>query len=87
MKSKTNVKGRIMLSITILLSIIMLIVAHDSRQTIKQLQYQVSNLKQKNYNDSTLLSEYQIGLDSFLHINPKAAEQFMHLIENENINE
>lgn len=36
------------------------------------------------YNDSVLVSEYQRGLDTFMKVNPKAAEQFMELIEKVN---
>ena len=57
---------------------------HTATDNVKRLNIEVQNVRELKYNDSVLVSEYQAGLDSFMTINPKAAEEFMHLIESEN---
>ena len=54
------------------------------KEQVDQMNSYISDIEQMKYNDSTLLNEYQNALDSFTTVNPKAAEQFMLLIENEN---
>ena len=55
----------------------------SQREKIQFLEIEVINLNDRNYNDSVLLSEYQAGLDSFMTTNPKAADEFMKLIEHQ----
>lgn len=84
---KRDLEKIVMITLIFLLSTaVLLMVAERNSQkdSIKTLKRHIINLEDRNYNDSTLLSEYQAGLDSFLNVNPKAAEEFMHLIENEN---
>jgi hypothetical protein len=45
------------------------------------LKNQVIDLKDRNYHDSTMLSEYQLGLEEFMDEDPMAAERFMKHVE------
>lgn len=89
MKSIATPVGLIIMSTVMLIGAVYLSSENKTqREQIKQLQNENNGLKSKiedlnerNYNDSTLLSEYQLGLDEFLDEDPIAAEKFMKHIE------
>jgi len=41
----------------------------------------LDTLKQRAYNDSILVSEYQEALDQYMEVDPKGADEFMRIIE------
>lgn len=57
---------------------------HTATDKIKALTIQVGDLREKNHNDSILVSEYQEALDQYMDIDPKAADEFMKLVEKVN---
>jgi hypothetical protein len=57
---------------------------HTATDKVKALTIQVGDLREKNYNDSILVSEYQQALDDYMEIEPKAADDFMKLVEKVN---
>ena len=84
---KKDLEKAIMITLIFLLSTaVLLMVAerNSQRDSIKTLKAKISSIEQTYHNDSTLVSEYQAGLDKFLHVNPVAAREFMYLIEHEN---
>ena len=56
-------------------------IIQDLEQENSALKIQVIDLSDKNYHDSTMLSEYQLGLEEFMEEDPMAAERFMKHIE------
>jgi hypothetical protein len=54
---------------------------HKANDEIKILITQVRDLREKNHNDSILVSEYQEALDEYIEIDPKAADQFIRIVE------
>lgn len=49
--------------------------------SVMHLEKQVVDLKDRNYHDSTMLSEYQEALYEYMEIDPLAADEFMKLME------
>ena len=80
-------KQIILYLVTIILFLCYLISESKRYKTeINKLNFKLETIKQNQYSDSILVYEYQSALDSFTKINPKGANQFMNLIEGENIN-
>jgi len=48
---------------------------------IKALNIEIGNIREKSYNDSVLVSEYQEALEEYIYLDPKAADEFMRIIE------
>ena len=48
---------------------------------IKTLNIEIGDIREKSYNDSVLLSEYQEALYQYMQTDPKAAVEFMKLME------
>lgn len=79
----------VVVAILALLGALYLSAEHKTqREKIENLQsenaflYQeISNLRDKYYHDSLMLSEYQEALYEFMDINPLAADEFMKLVE------
>ena len=57
---------------------------HTATDKVKALTIQVGDLRKKNHNDSILVSEYQEALDQYMDVDPKAADEFMRLVEKVN---
>lgn len=65
---------KIYLIFSVIAMVILLLMDRDTKAVVYQ----------KQNNDSVLVSEYQMALDTFMKVNPKGAEQFMELIEKVN---
>ncbi len=65
----------------ILLSTFMLAIAVYLSIQVRDMRTEIEYLNYRNYHDSTMLSEYQLGLEEFMEEDPMAAERFMRHIE------
>lgn len=54
---------------------------HTATNKVKTLSIEIDHLRERNYNDSVLVSEYQDALDQYMDIDLKAADEFMRIIE------
>lgn len=73
-----------LITICLLLIISCLWLAADletATDKVKTLSIQIGDLRERNYNDSVLLSEYQEALEEYVYLDPKAADEFMRIIE------
>ena len=58
---------------------------NQKSQELKALTAKIATLDGIRINDSIQLSEYRNALDTFFTVNFKAAQQYMSLVEQENI--
>lgn len=54
---------------------------HKANDKVKALNAEIVELRQKYYNDSILVSEYQEALDRYREIDPLSASDFSKLVE------
>lgn len=67
-----------------MVTIVVFFLGYTIRQKNNQIAFlkeKVVNLEDRNYHDSTMLSEYQLGLEEFMDKDPIAAERFMQCVE------
>jgi len=81
---KPEVKISILITICFLLITLCLWLAsnaHTANEKVEALTIQIGDLRQKYYNDSVLVSEYQEALDRYRKIDPLSASDFSRLME------
>lgn len=74
-------KDVITLVLSILLTLSVVFVTLDNNRKAQE----INALKSKYHNDSIQLVEYRTALDTFFTVNFKAAQQYMSLVEQNNI--